>query len=213
MRDSALTPEPKWLPQQLRSALCVMLMKSLSMFEPGDCASFEAFYARYYQYVVRTIMTLWVRSDASEELEDLAQDVFLDAWRSYAKLKDSPTCFGWLKLVATRAVCFRRRRFFRKLPTISMEDPRNREAFRISSEESERTLREVLPGPAVDYLDGLLTGELRALVGPEDLRLLSLRAAGYHESEIATLDQTSPAVIHKKIQRARNRVIGMLPAA
>ena len=67
----------------------------------SDTAQFEAFMAAYQDMVYNTAYRLLgTESDA----EDVAQEVFLRAWKHYAELSDSVSAGGWLKTVA-RNLC------------------------------------------------------------------------------------------------------------
>ena len=63
----------------------------------SDPRQFESF-MRNYQNIVFTTAFRLVGSAA--EAEDIAQEVFLKAFRHFAELRTSPTAGGWLKTVA-----------------------------------------------------------------------------------------------------------------
>jgi len=63
-----------------------------------EAESFELFVRNYQNMVFSTAMRLLANE---AEAEDIAQEVFLKAYRRFAELRDSPTAGGWLKKVAT----------------------------------------------------------------------------------------------------------------
>ena len=63
-----------------------------------EAESFELFVRNYQNMVFSTAMRLLANE---AEAEDIAQEVFLKAYRRFAELRDSPTAAGWLKKVAT----------------------------------------------------------------------------------------------------------------
>jgi RNA polymerase sigma-70 factor (ECF subfamily) len=83
-------------------------------------AEFATFMQAYQDMVFSTAARL-TGNDA--QAEDIAQEVFLKAYESFAVLRTSPTAGGWLKTVATRLTLnhlsrYRKRwRFFSELPT------------------------------------------------------------------------------------------------
>jgi len=67
----------------------------------GDAAAFETLYSRFGRYV-HAIVLARVRGDAAA---DIAQDVFLQAWRTLSSLRDPAAFPGWIATIArTRAV-------------------------------------------------------------------------------------------------------------
>jgi RNA polymerase sigma-70 factor (ECF subfamily) len=64
-----------------------------------DAHQFEAFMRNYQNMVFSTAMRMLANQT---EAEDVAQEVFLRAYRHFNQLQDSPTAGGWLKTVATR---------------------------------------------------------------------------------------------------------------
>lgn len=62
----------------------------------GDTAAFDEIYRRYRQLVHGLLLTRVSPADA----DDLVQDVFLQAWRRLATLKDPGALGGWLAVLA-----------------------------------------------------------------------------------------------------------------
>lgn len=75
---------------------------------------------RAYQDMVFTTAARLVGNDA--QAQDIAQEVFLKAYRDFARLRSSPSAGGWLKTVATNLALNhlsrqrKRWRFFSELP-------------------------------------------------------------------------------------------------
>ena len=63
-----------------------------------DAQQFEVFMQNYQNMVFSTSMRLLANR---AEAEDVAQEVFLKAYKHFADLRNSPTAGGWLKTVAT----------------------------------------------------------------------------------------------------------------
>jgi RNA polymerase sigma-70 factor (ECF subfamily) len=76
--------------------------------------SLEGVYRRYCRYVAAVILRLDARSD---DLEDLIQDVFVEAARGIEQLREPEAIKGWLATIAVRLVTrrLRRRRVMRFL--------------------------------------------------------------------------------------------------
>jgi RNA polymerase sigma-70 factor (ECF subfamily) len=77
-------------------------------------ASLDAIYRRYCRYVAAVILRLGGRRS---EVEDLVQDVFVEAARGIANLREEEAIRGWLATIAVRTVrrrlrLRRARRFF-----------------------------------------------------------------------------------------------------
>ncbi len=75
----------------------------------GDEAdgSLDGIYRRYCRYVAAVILRLDARPD---DLEDLIQDVFVEAARGIEALRDAEAIRGWLATIAVRLVRRRLRR-------------------------------------------------------------------------------------------------------
>lgn len=81
---------------------------------PAGGSSLDAIYRRYGRYVAAVILRLDGRT---AELEDLVQEVFLEAARGIGSLRDGAAAKGWLATIAVRTVrrrlrVRRARRFF-----------------------------------------------------------------------------------------------------
>jgi RNA polymerase sigma-70 factor (ECF subfamily) len=119
-------------------------------------ADFTTFMRAYQDMVFSTAARL-TGDDA--QAEDIAQEVFIKAWDSYAMLRESPAAGGWLKTVA------------RNLTLNYLSRQRNRWRFfsdlsRDSSDDGDADLELTLPGLTTP--DGLFAGihdsERRVLV-------------------------------------------------
>ena len=64
-------------------------------------ASLDEIYRRYCRYVAAVILRLRGRPD---DLDDLIQDVFVEAARGIERLRDPEAIKGWLATIAVRLV-------------------------------------------------------------------------------------------------------------
>ena len=84
---------------------------ALRLVESGDPgSSLDEVYRRYCRYVAAVILRLDGRSD---EVDDLVQDVFVEAARGIGRLRQPAAIKGWLATIAVRTV--RRRLRLRRL--------------------------------------------------------------------------------------------------
>jgi RNA polymerase sigma-70 factor (ECF subfamily) len=82
----------------------------LRVVEPGEGGSWlEQVYRRYAPYVAAVVLRL---SGRSTEVDDLVQDVFVEATRGIEQLREPEAVKGWLATIAVR-VCRRRLRLRR----------------------------------------------------------------------------------------------------
>jgi RNA polymerase sigma-70 factor (ECF subfamily) len=119
-------------------------------------ADFTTFMRAYQDMVFSTAARL-TGDDA--QAEDIAQDVFMKAYESFAMLKESPAAGGWLKTVT------------RNLTLNYLSRQRNRWRFfsdlsRDASDDGESDIELTLPGltSADGHLAGIHDTERRALV-------------------------------------------------
>jgi RNA polymerase sigma-70 factor (ECF subfamily) len=94
-----------------------------ALTEPGpdEVSSLDDAYRRYAPYVAAIAVRIMGRSD---ELDDLVQDVFVEATRGIAGLSEPQAIKGWLARIAVRAAVrkLRRRRFLRAL-LLTLDEP------------------------------------------------------------------------------------------
>jgi len=80
---------------------------SVAIASVGECLDIEQLYGQYASYVATIGLRLLGRDS---EIEDLVQDVFLEAVRSIGKLRDPAAIKGWLATLSVRAARKRIRR-------------------------------------------------------------------------------------------------------
>jgi RNA polymerase sigma-70 factor (ECF subfamily) len=89
----------------------------------GDPLDFDALFRRYSPYVAGIGLRLLGRDD---ELDDLIQDVFLEAHRGLKQVRDAGSVKGWLARIcvrrAVRRLRRRRLRAFLSLDTLAHDD-------------------------------------------------------------------------------------------
>ncbi len=89
----------------------------------GDRAAFERLYRRFYGVVKGLVM----RHRVPEVADDVAQDVFLTAWRRLEDLDEDRAFPGWIATMARRAALDVLRRAERRATTVTppgLADPR-----------------------------------------------------------------------------------------
>ncbi|HKO53928.1 MAG TPA: sigma-70 family RNA polymerase sigma factor [Polyangiaceae bacterium] len=95
---------------------------SRQVSEPG-ARDFDSVFRRYSPYVASIGLRLLGRDD---ELDDLVQDVFLEAHRGLGRLRDASSVKGWLARIcvrrAVRRLRRRRLRAFLSLDTLAHDD-------------------------------------------------------------------------------------------
>ncbi|HEY0106741.1 MAG TPA: sigma-70 family RNA polymerase sigma factor [Rhizomicrobium sp.] len=102
--------------------------------------------------------------------DDLAQETFVQAWRSLAQLRNAAAFGGWLKKVATRAWLQQARR---KAPTLAALDEADREAWPDAPSDPkidlERALARLSPAQrlcvVLSYGEGMSHGEIAETTG------------------------------------------------
>lgn len=154
----------------------------------GDLDAFAELVRRYERRVRSVLVPLL---DDQRDVEEAAQDVFVQAWRNLSSYRGDAALFTWLYRIAINEALMRRRR--RKLPLTELG-------------ETAATAPE--PEPA----EGWLFARVRAL--PDELRLpLVLRdIEGLSNQEVADVLDLSVAATKSRIHRARMRIRADLEA-
>jgi RNA polymerase sigma-70 factor (ECF subfamily) len=132
----------------------------------GDRSAFGHLYSRYARMVHGILLAHAPRT----EVEDLAQDVFLLAWRHIAKLRDAELFGNWLARIARN----RAREFFRH--PLAGEEVRQ-EAVTIDppAMEAARALAAIRRLPDA-YRETLVLRLVEGMTGPEIARRTGLTA-------------------------------------
>jgi RNA polymerase sigma-70 factor (ECF subfamily) len=154
----------------------------------GDLEAFAQIVLRYERRVRSVLARLL---DDERDVEEAAQDVFVQAWRGLSRYRGEAAFFTWLYRIAVNEALMRRRR--RQLPITDLDE-----------------VAVTAPEPDVD--EGWLIARVRAL--PDELRVpLVLRdLEGLSNQEVADVLDLSVAAAKSRIHRARMRIRAELEA-
>lgn len=148
----------------------------------GDLDAFAEL-VRRYERRVRSVLARLL--DDERDIEEAAQDVFVQAWRGLSRYRGEAALSTWLYRIAVNQALMRRRR--KELPLTGLDEA-----------------AATAPEPEVD--EGWLLARVRAL--PDDLRVpLVLRdIEGLSNQEVADVLDLSVAATKSRIHRARMRI-------
>jgi len=160
--------------------------------EPLD---FSALYDRWFHPVCR-----WARAlgAAEEEIEDIAQDVFVIVQRRLPEFRNENLA-GWLYRITARSTRDQRRRaWFRRL-------------VRVNRDETLQALAPPTPSPAEQLSARMLLERLLDGIGDKKRSVLMLyEAEGYTGEEIAELEEISVDTVWSRLRHAREDVRGRI---
>jgi RNA polymerase sigma-70 factor (ECF subfamily) len=154
----------------------------------GDLDAFAELVHRYERRV-RSVLGRLLEDE--RDVEEAAQDVFVQAWRNLARYRGESAVFTWLYRIAVNEALMRRRR--RHVASVELD--------------------EALIGTAEPEVDeGWLLGRVRAL--PDELRVpLVLRdLEGLSNQEVADVLELSLAATKSRLHRARMQIRAELEA-
>ncbi|HEY4965224.1 MAG TPA: sigma-70 family RNA polymerase sigma factor, partial [Puia sp.] len=161
----------------------------------GDQSAFARLVERYQNY----IFTLTLRfTDNREDAEEIAQDVFVKAYRSLADFRGDSKFSTWLFTI-TRTTClsFLRKK---KLDTQSLDNERtglqleNRESAFLANQVEQKS-RHAMLNKAISMLS------------PDDAQVLNLFYKGDQTlEEIGKIMRLDPNTVKVKLHRARQRL-------
>lgn len=161
------------------------------LLEKARAGDLEAFaeLVRRYERRVRSVLARLL--DDERDVEESAQDVFVQAWRNLAAYRGDAALFTWLYRIAVNEALMRKRRKHLALAELDEE--------LVGASE-----------PEVD--EGWLLDRLRVL--PDELRLpLVLRdIEGLSNQEVAEVLELSVPAAKSRIHRARMRIRAELEA-
>jgi RNA polymerase sigma-70 factor, ECF subfamily len=165
---------------------------ALRLVESGGAGlSLDQIYRRYCRYVAAVILRLDGRSN---EVDDLVQDVFVEATRGLRRLRDPAAIKGWLATVAVRTV--RRRLRWRRL-------------WQFLGLDKDAGLAGLID-PAASPVDRLLLRSVYRVL--DDLPVAERLAFGLHYIEgetvesVARLCGCSYAAAKRRVARAQRRI-------
>ena len=161
----------------------------------GDQSVFAQLVERYQNY----IFTLTLRFiNNREDAEEIAQDVFVKAYRSLADFRGDSKFSTWLFTI-TRTTClsFLRKK---KLDTQSMDNERTG----LQLENRESSFQANLVEQKSKYA---VLNQAISMLGPDDAQVLTLFYKGDQSlEEIGKIMRTEPNTVKVKLHRARQRL-------
>jgi RNA polymerase sigma-70 factor, ECF subfamily len=154
----------------------------------GDLDAFAEL-VRRYERRVRSVLARLL--DDERDVEEAAQDVFVQAWRNLARYRGDAAFFTWLYRIAVNEALMRRRR--KQVAVAELDE-------------------EMIGSSELEPDEGWLLGRIRAL--PDDLRLpLVLRdLEGLSNQEVADVLELSLAAAKSRLHRARMQIRAELEA-
>lgn len=156
----------------------------------GDLDAFRAF-VRHFEHRVRTVLFRLLEDE--RDIEEAAQDTFVQAWRHLVGFRRDAAPFTWLYRIAVNEALMRRRR--RRVETVELENTHAVESLDESG---------VLGVFLVEQIRAL-PWELRAALVLRDLEGLS-------NKEVAHVLEITQAAAKSRIHRARMRLRAALEA-
>lgn len=161
----------------------------------GNQAIFAQIVERYQNYVFTLVLRF---TDSREDAEEIAQDIFVKAYRSLADFRGDAKFSTWLyTIVRTSCITFLRKK---KLDTISIDNEKtllqleNRESS-FSANKVESKSRHAMVNEAI------------RLLGPDDAQVLTLFYKGEQSlEEIGLIMGLEPNTVKVKLHRARQRL-------
>jgi RNA polymerase sigma-70 factor (ECF subfamily) len=154
----------------------------------GDLDAFAEL-VRRYERRVRSVLGRLLDDD--RDVEEAAQDVFVQAWRSLARYRGDAAFFTWLYRIAVNEALMRRRR--RRVASVELDETVVRAAE-----------------PDVD--EGWLLGRIRALSDELRLPLVLRDLEGLSNQEVAEVLDLSLAAAKSRVHRARMQIRAELEA-
>jgi RNA polymerase sigma-70 factor (ECF subfamily) len=157
----------------------------------GDVDAF-ADIVRRYEHRIRAV--LFRLLDDPRDVEEAAQDCFVQAWRNLDRFRGDSAVFTWLYRIAVNEALGRLRR--KRLPMIGLEGP---EVVQPAAGEPQHAVES-------GELEQFLAGRIRALE-PEYRAPLVLRdVVGLSNQEVADVLELSLAAAKSRIHRARMQI-------
>ena len=161
----------------------------------GESALYAQVVERYRNYVFTLVLRF---TDSREDAEEIAQDIFVKAYRSLADFRGDSKFSTWLyTIVRTSCLSFLRKK---KLDTTSLDNERT--FIQLENQESafkantiEQRSRHAMVNQAIQ------------LLSPDDAQVITLFYKGEQSlEEIGKIMGLDPNTIKVKLHRARNRL-------
>ena len=161
----------------------------------GDQQAYAGIVNRYQNFVFTITMRY---TDNREDAEEIAQDVFIKAYRSLADFRGASKFSTWLyTIVTTSCITFLRKK---KLDTHSLD---NEKVFELAdSQDSGFRANQVEQKSKV-----AMVNEAIKMLSPDDAKLITLFYKGEQSlDEIGTIIGADPNTVKVKLHRARARL-------
>ncbi len=161
----------------------------------GDQSAFAILVERYQNYVFTLVLRF---TDNREDAEEIAQDVFVKAYRSLADFRGDSKFSTWLFTI-TRTTClsFLRKK---KLDTLSLDNERT--GIQVENRESGFNANLVEQKSKHAMLNQAI-----AMLSPDDAQVLNLFYKGDQTlEEIGKIMRLDPNTVKVKLHRARQRL-------
>lgn len=175
-----------------------LLLKAQS----GDLQAFEELVLLYQDRVYTHCMHL---AGNGHDAQDLAQEVFVQAYRKLKSFRLESDLGTWLHRIAVN-LWINMSRKNRKVVTISLDEPlptQEGEVLRELAASEETPLEKVERGETVDFLRRILNS-----LPPDFKTVLILREVeGYSYEEIAGITGNSLGTVKSRINRARKALV------
>jgi RNA polymerase sigma factor (sigma-70 family) len=161
----------------------------------GDQSVFALLVERYQNYVFTLILRF---TDNREDAEELAQDVFVKAYRSLADFRGDSKFSTWLFTIArTTCLSFLRKK---KLDTLSLDNERT--GLQVESRESSFHANQVEQKSRHAMLNQAIS-----MLSADDAQVLNLFYKGDQTlEEIGKIMRMEPNTVKVKLHRARQRL-------
>ena len=161
----------------------------------GDQSVFALLVERYQNYVFTLILRF---TDNREDAEELAQDVFVKAYRSLADFRGESKFSTWLFTIArTTCLSFLRKK---KLDTLSLDNERT--GLQVEARESAFHANQVEQKSRHAMLHQAIS-----MLSPDDAQVLNLFYKGDQTlEEIGKIMRIEPNTVKVKLHRARQRL-------
>lgn len=177
------------------------------MADPREFAAM----VRDYQDMVFTLAHRLTGSSA--DAQDLSQEVFLQAWKHFDSLKDSPTKGGWFK-TATRNRCLNHLQRYRNRWSFFSELGRRRDDGEVDDGEPVLPVEAATPSEvATGDLGEIVEQALQQLPEKQRIPLVLFHYEQVPYDEIARLLGVSLSKVKTDIARGRERLKQLLAGA
>ena len=169
----------------------------LTRAQAGDVASFERF-VRLFERRVRGLLSRLLSDE--RDIEEAAQDTFVQAWRNLSRFRGDAAPFTWLYRIAVNEALQRTRR--RQLETRSIDE----EVLDVLEDEREATSPRPRPPDLVleeREARAFLLQRVRALPFEFRAPVVLRDIEGWSNQEVADILELSLAATKSRIHRAR----------